>query len=173
MLYGIASQASGAMKAGYYFLPFVHLLCAWGSLTLGNACLLCLGDLFWGDLGWSQGPPGCLGDFYTIRRPVGWYPEPVTWESYENISQAWSGVPRHSPEGPLPFQGSRYGENQTKATANKNSPYLSSPQTPARLGKKCERLCSNSLPSDKYFLSISMCLRWAWTWTHRGQYHSP
>lgn len=82
MLYGIASQVPGRMKTGYYFLPFVHLLCAWGSLTLGNAWLLCLGDLFWGDLGWLQGPPGSLGDFYTMRRrtldtTVGWYPELV------------------------------------------------------------------------------------------------
>ena len=90
------------------------------------------------------------GLFYTMRWPVRWYPELVIWESYENISQAWSGVPRHSPEGPLPFQGSRYGENQTKATANKNRPYPASPQTPARLGQKWECLCSSSLPSDRY-----------------------
>ena len=99
------------------------------------------------------------GLFYTMRWPVWWYPELVIWESYENISQTWSGVPRHSPEGPLPFQGSRYGENQTKATANKNRPYPTSPQTPARLGKKCEHLCSNSLPSDKYssgYFSVPM-----------------
>ena len=151
MLYGVASWASGGMKAVYYFLLLVHLLCAWGSLTLGNAWRLCLGDLFWGKLGWSHGPAGIWGDFfYTMRWPVRWYPELVIWESYENISQAWSGVPRHSPEGPLPFQGSRYGENQSKATANKNRPFPASPQTPARLGQKWERLCSNSLPSDRY-----------------------
>lgn len=36
-----------------------------------------LGGSFRGELGCSEGPPGFLGDCYTMRRPVQWDPELV------------------------------------------------------------------------------------------------
>lgn len=48
------------------------------GVTHFRECLaVMLGDLFWGGVRMVAGSTGFLGDLYTMRPPVRWYPELV------------------------------------------------------------------------------------------------
>lgn len=71
MLYGVASRV-GRNEGKPLCFAFVFLSWAWGRWLLGiPGCFAWEGGVaMGGQLGRSEGPPGFLGDFYTMRRAV-------------------------------------------------------------------------------------------------------
>lgn len=54
----------------YYYFAFCAPFVCLGVTHFGEFLAVMFGGVIWGKLGCSEGPPGFLGDFYTMRWPV-------------------------------------------------------------------------------------------------------